>query len=226
MRIHGKPTLGAATLAVALLCDLGSPAAHASTESELSRLGATRYAATDQLFITNGSANNPTIRANYVDPVYGAQSLVVEPASVGVMCAISGEQNPNTLVTITYIDPDTGQTITTGRSYISWAANEDDTVEYWVADVAKRTSAVNEIKSRIVAARAGVVKAKASLAKARASGRSGAIANATRRLNKAKIKVAALKKKLAQQKVLLVASKQRLQALREDIQFCRSRRTS
>ncbi|HEY1085498.1 MAG TPA: hypothetical protein VGE34_02100 [Candidatus Saccharimonadales bacterium] len=142
-------------------------------------------APSDQLTFQNYS--NSTVRIEYNDPTYGAQSATVNRMGDGngngdsaILCADETYQYTS-LVTITY--------------GVGTATPQSETVEYYSRsgggndDVALKQQLLVKAEAKLVQAKKALVKAKKALKKAKKSKKRAAIKKAKARVRKARVAV-------------------------------------
>lgn len=185
-------------------------------------ISAVRIDATDQLVLSNQD-EQVTVRFDFVDPVYGPQSVTLAPATsngLAPMCAVPADSNPNPVITVT-VNPDTASA-TTGSIWFYSVSGSDYSPEYFEQLVATKTAAVVKVKHKVVKAKAAVKKAAGVLANAKASHKASWIASATRWLAKTKARRNQLKSKLATLRTELKSAKLSLLGLQEEMAYCES----
>lgn len=201
----------------------GNHSAHAVDEPNSRSVSAVRIDATDQL-ILNNKDELATVRFEFVDPVYGPQSVTLAPLTTtgaAPFCAVLGELNPNPVITVTF-NPDTPSAVTKSLWFYS-VSNSTYSVEYLQQQVAEQATKVVKAKQRVAKTKAAVKKAKAVLAKAKASHRASWISSASRWLAKTKARLATMKARLATRKTEFKNAEQNLLILQKDMAYCGSR---
>jgi hypothetical protein len=213
----------AALIMVLPATSLGIPSAQAADGLNTRNVSGVRIDATDQL-VLNNKDELATFQFDFVDPVYGPQSITLAPGTSNnsaPMCAVPAEANPNPVITVT-LNPGTPSAVT-GELWFYSLSNSTYNVEYLQQDVIKKESKVVKAKQRVAKAKAAVKKAKAVLTKAKTSHRASWIGSASRWLTKTKSRLAVMKAKMATRKADLKSAKQSLLDLQKDMAYCKGR---
>lgn len=228
--LHRRAAAATAFASVLVASSLIGPSAYAADEPSSRYVSAVRIDATDQLVLSITKGPAVTARFDYVDPVYGTQSVTLTTTTDGQradngsapMCAVVGDRNPNPSVTVTF-NPGTADATSETLWYYS-VSNGTYNTDYLTDLVAEKTAKVAKANQRVTKAKAGVRKAKRVLAQARESHRASWVKAAERRLVEAKARLASRRALLATHKRDLASAEASLQDLEDDIAYCASRR--